>query len=116
MCTTAAELLHCAELVSELSGDTRRGCASREKQDEYQVSRFSDVFLTLYSDSSAARSLTARLGVQRTRHVTNRILWLQQVAHDKVLHIRRVRTEQNPADIFTKPVSRTPEKLLPYLT
>ena len=113
---TAAEMLHAGEVISELGGESSVGSHHREDQQAHQLSRFTQVCLNLYSDSSAARALMLRFGVQRTRHLTSRCLWLQTLASNRILTVRKVRTEDNVADVFTKVVGRAVrERLFGFL-
>ena len=58
--------------------------------------------LKVHSDSSAARATVARRGVGRMRHLAARHLWLQDELREGKLHVMKVTSEQNPADLMTK--------------
>lgn len=60
--------------------------------------------LVLLSDSSAARGITSRKGLGKTRHVQSRFLWIQEEVATKALKVDAVGTSQNVADICTKPL------------
>ena len=61
--------------------------------------------LTVWLDSSAAKSMASRMGLGRLRHVEVKELWLQQAVRSKRLELRTVRGAVNPADWLTKPHS-----------
>jgi len=61
------------------------------------------VRIRLWVDSSAAKSISSRIGLGRVRHLEVEFLWLQEVVRDKRLEVRKVHGLQNPADILTKP-------------
>ena len=61
----------------------------------------------VFSDSSAAIGIVRRAGLGgRTRHVQVQYLWLQEMVAAKFMALSKVKTEDNVADILTKPVSR----------
>ena len=60
----------------------------------------------LYTDSSSARQLASRQGCGRARHVSGKILWLQDKTQDKSILLRQVQTVWNIADIGTECLSR----------
>eukprot|EP00972_Heterocapsa_arctica_P020903 3079568-Heterocapsa_arctica.AAC.1 len=57
--------------------------------------------LQIYSDSSAARSVVARMGVGRMKHLAVRDLWLQDQMRDGKIEVKSVPTKENYADLFT---------------
>ena len=62
--------------------------------------------ITVYTDSSSAKSITARRGVTRkTKHIELRQLFVQELVANGKLQVTKVGTLSNPADIFTKCVS-----------
>ncbi len=63
------------------------------------------VKLRLLSDSSAARGIASRKGLGKTRHIQTRFLWIQEKVRMKELVIEKVRTDDNLADLCTKPLS-----------
>ena len=65
--------------------------------------------ITCYTDASSGLSFATRRGLGRIRHVETRFLWLQDRVALKHLRIAKVGTDDNPADILTKPMTR--EKL-----
>ena len=72
--------------------------------------------LEVCSDSSAARGFAQRRGLGKMRHVQTRYLWVQERVKEGHLTIVPIRGKNNPADLFTKPVSgRLREKFLQTL-
>ena len=65
-----------------------------------------DLPLRVWTDSSAAMGTSARQGLGQLRHRECQRLWLQQRLRRKEFVIRRVLGEENPADLFTKHLSR----------
>ena len=62
--------------------------------------------ITIYTDSSSAKSITSRRGVTRkTKHIELRQLFVQDLVATGTLQVTKVGTLSNPADIFTKFVS-----------
>ena len=58
--------------------------------------------ITLYTDSTSATSLASKLGVnRRSRHISLRYLWIQDLRQAGEVEMR-VTTHENPADIYTK--------------
>ena len=70
----------------------------------------------LYTDSSSARQLASRQGCGRARHISGKILWLQEKTQDKSLVLRQVQTVWNIADIGTKCLSKQRLYLLMHET
>lgn len=62
--------------------------------------------IQMFSDSSSAISFAKRRGLGKNRHVATRYLWLQERIAMRHLKVIKVATEENPADIFTKSLSR----------
>ena len=56
----------------------------------------------LYTDSSGARGILQRKGVGRLRHLSCRILWLQNLIGVGIIKLSAVSGSTNPADIGTK--------------
>ena len=65
-----------------------------------------EVSIELFCDSSSARSFAKRRGLGKQRHIDTRYLWLQERVALKHLKVLSVRTDDNPADLFTKALSR----------
>ncbi len=65
-----------------------------------------DNSIELYSDSSSARSFAKRRGLGKQRHIDTRYLWLQDHVAAKMIKVFSVRTDENPADVFTKALTR----------
>lgn len=60
------------------------------------------VFLERRMDSSAARSLMKRQGVQKTRHIATGLLWVQDKIADGEPGVKPVAGQRNPSDLGTK--------------
>ena len=56
----------------------------------------------IYSDSSGAKGILNRRGVGRLRHLSCRILWLQDMVGNGMLKLCSISGHSNPADIGTK--------------
>ena len=63
------------------------------------------VKVKLALDNAAGRSFR-RSGVGRLRHISLRVLWMQQKVRDKFLSVGPVSTKQNPSDLGTKRLNR----------
>ena len=69
-----------------------------------------------FTDSSAALGFVQREGLARTKHVETQWLWMQRQCREGRISVGKVHTDQNPADLLTKPlvgtkVSRFMERL-----
>ena len=53
-------------------------------------------------DASAALALLQREGLGKAKHIQVQSLWLQESVREKLLHVHKVPTDRNPADLFTK--------------
>ena len=62
----------------------------------------SNVPISLFTDSSAAKSFVSRRGLGRMRHVATRELWLQEEVLSRRLVVNKVHGAVNPADLLTK--------------
>eukprot|EP00435_Cladocopium_sp_Y103_P024696 s2951_g6.t1 len=69
-----------------------------------------------YTDSSSARQLASRQGTGRMRHLSGKLLWLQERTQDKAVELRQVGTSYNIADIATKVLTRQRLLLLMHET
>ena len=72
-----------------------------------------DVKLRVWTDSSAAKSITARTGMGKMRHVETQYFWVQRVVSLGLVKICKIPGESNPADILTKPKSK--REMIPLL-
>ena len=54
------------------------------------------------TDASAAMGMVHRQGLGRTRHIDVQYLWIQGEVMEEKLSVKKVRTEENPADVLTK--------------
>ena len=70
--------------------------------------------ICLYLDSSAARGILSRKGVGRLRHLSCRILWMQDLVSEHKLLVKAVLGAINPADICTKRLSASRLQSLSY--
>ena len=62
--------------------------------------------IEIFVDSSAALGVVARKGCGKLRHVRVGQLWIQQLAEDAEVIYRKNHGESNPADLFTKHLTR----------
>ena len=60
-----------------------------------------------WTDNRAARQLVSRQGVGRIRHLSGKLLWVQDLVLSKQLAMGQVPTEWNYSDVGTKPLSRS---------
>ena len=96
-----AEALHLQQLIEELQ--TGMGTTTFSFNNKKCI--------TLYTDSTSATSLASKLGVnRRSRHISLRYLWIQDLRQAGEVDIRRVATHENPADIYTKLLPAKPWK------
>ena len=56
----------------------------------------------VWTDSSAAIGVVGRQGLGRLRHLDTHSLWVQQAVRSKRIVVRKVRGDDNVADLFTK--------------
>ena len=61
-----------------------------------------NVSIQLLIDNSAARQILMRAGVGRVRHLSVKILWLQQQVEKKMISVAAVASSANVADLGTK--------------
>ena len=59
----------------------------------------------VHGDVSAAIGIVNRTGVGRLRHVRVQYLWLQDTVRNGALRVKKVKGDENPADLMTKHVS-----------
>jgi len=67
-----------------------------------------------HTDSSSARQIASREGCGRLRHVSGKILWIQQKTNEKSVTLKQVPTVWNVADIGTKCLQQKRVFLLMY--
>ena len=60
----------------------------------------------VFVDSSAALSVAQRRGTGKMRHVRIGQLWIQEAAENEDLTFRKIKGEENPADLGTKHLTR----------
>ncbi len=56
----------------------------------------------VWTDSSAAMGVVGRQGLGKLRHLDTHSLWVQQAARSGRIVVKKVRGDDNPADLFTK--------------
>ena len=56
----------------------------------------------VWTDSTATIGICGRQGLGKLRHVDTQCLWIQQRVRDGSIDLRKVKGEENPADLFTK--------------
>ena len=71
-----------------------------------------DVVIKVLIDNSACRYVLSRAGCGRIRHLSTRILWVQQRVEQKELRITPVSSTDNLADIGTKKLSVSTMRVL----
>ena len=72
-----------------------------------------DFKLVLHTDSTAARAMALRSGSGRAKHVDLKMMFIQELVKKKIVHVRKIGTLNNPADLLTKAVDQaTLERLL----
>ena len=98
--STVADAIHLKQLITEIENNI--GVATFDL-DKHQPN------IVLSCDSSSATSLVQKMGInKRTKHIQLRFLWIQDLHQSGHLLLRRVSTENNPADAFTKPLAVAP--------
>ena len=60
--------------------------------------------IDIHMDATAGAAIGARRGLGRVKHIDTAFLWVQDVVGKRLVHIRKVDTKDNVADILTKPV------------
>ena len=66
-----------------------------------------ELTIRIYSDSSAAIGHSRRLGNgKRMRHLEVHDMYIQQVLKDGAAEVHKINGSENPADLFTKHLSR----------
>ena len=68
---------------------------------------FSKVNLTVYTDSTAGKSMAGPFRTTiKTKHVSLRLLYMQELVTSGFVKLRKVLGTLNPADVLTKVVSK----------
>ena len=57
-------------------------------------------------DANATENIFHRQGIGRLKHIDVTYLWMQDEVRSKRLRVRRVNSEENVADLGTKPLSK----------
>ena len=71
--------------------------------------------MKLALDNAAGRSFFHRSGVGRIRHISLRVLWVQQKVREKFLSVGPVSTKHNPSDLGTKNLNQNGMLYLMFL-
>ena len=100
-----AELVALGKLATEV-------IVIRTKCEEWCMSR-PEQTSELFADASAALSIAKRQGAGKMRHISDKSLWLQAKAVQKILRYCKINGEDNPADDLTKHVKH--ELIVRYL-
>ena len=66
----------------------------------------------LLTDSSSARQLAQRQGIGKIKHLSAKVLWIQQQVQDKMVCLSQISTIWNVSDVGTKVLSARRLKLL----
>ena len=81
--------------------------------------RYSLEFLTdqkvhhiCWIDNSANRQIACKRGSGKLRHVSGRLLWVQDKVAEGVMEVRQIGTTYNLADVGTKPLGKNRLQLL----
>ena len=64
--------------------------------------------LRVWTDSTATMGICGRQGLGKLRHLDTQCLWVQQRVRDRSFELRKVRGDDNPADLFTKHLTSAP--------
>ena len=64
------------------------------------------ITVEVQSDSTSAKSMADRKGVAKVKHMQTRFLWIQERVANGDITIHHVGTKFNPADPFTKPLTK----------
>ena len=62
--------------------------------------------MKLYIHSTSAQQFFSRIGPGRAKHLSTRLLWTQEVMRKKWFSLCRIATQNNPADLNTKALSK----------
>ena len=71
------------------------------------------VVTAVCSGASAATGIAHRQGLGNTRHVQVQYLWIQHEVKEGKLTVKKVGTNNNPADLLTKAMNG--EKVMKYM-
>ena len=56
----------------------------------------------VHTDSSAAKAVASRRGLEKLRHIELKYLWVQELVEDQRIVIKKINGLDNPADCLTK--------------
>jgi hypothetical protein len=96
--------------VAQSSGEAEYYALARAAAEGLGVQAFLndlgwDASVRVWVDSSAAKSISSRVGLGKIRHLEVKFLWIQDMVKNKRIQIRKIRGDANPADNLTKPKS-----------
>ena len=60
--------------------------------------------IVVHTDATTGRAIATRRGLGKVRHVALHLLWVQQRVQKGEVIIKKVKSADNPADLFTKHV------------
>ena len=63
--------------------------------------------IAINTDATTGRAIAVRRGLGKVRHIALHQLWVQQRVQTGEISIHKVRTDRNPADLFTKHLPAT---------
>ena len=58
--------------------------------------------ITLWTDSSSAKSVASRRGLGKLRHLETKYLWVQEAVKSRRIMLKKVKGITNPSDVATK--------------
>ena len=64
--------------------------------------------LTIRTDASAALAVANRQGTGRIRHLSVKVLWIQQAVRQQLAKVVKIPTDRNLADLGTEPLELAP--------
>eukprot|EP00434_Breviolum_minutum_P045265 symbB.v1.2.040544.t1/scaffold7319.1/size11937/1 len=119
-CTEFGLMMHYRSLIALSSAEAETYAATSGACDALFLSRCLEYLLEvtigikLLIDNSACRYILSRAGCGRVRHLSTRILWMQQRVERKDLMVGPVASSENVADIGTKRLAVSTMKYLMY--
>ena len=64
-----------------------------------------EVDITIMVDATATMGMMMKEGLSGVRHIDTQHLWVQEKIKNKQFVVKKVKGEDNAADMFTKPLS-----------
>ena len=99
--TSTQQVVSLLTAESEFDGIVRGAVSGIQLREAFMQFDFS-VRLRVLSDSSSARSMTARTGSGRVKHVEARYFWVQDRVRKKQFSVGSIDTSHNTTDLGTK--------------